>query len=176
MDDAQQPSTDWRLAREDCIRWQGSSSAEEAFTRIYIRYADPTTGEEGVVHAEKAVDEGFPLLERIVPKDAPGAPLTRREAQQLADEAVSVLGGVPIQRYWVTIEAGKLIEHRDAVRRPANQMQPRDSVSTAFLRKTVLYVSGVTTLADGELLINLADVDLDARLDMEIKLLALEQR
>jgi hypothetical protein len=53
-------------------------------------------------------------------------------------------------------------------------MQPRDSVSTSFLRRGVLYVFGVTPEDDGTVLVSLADVDLDERFDVEVRLFALE--
>jgi hypothetical protein len=167
-----QASSDWRLTNEDWLGGDGISSGDEAFTRIYIRYADPVTGEEGVVHAEKKV-ENFPLLERIVPRQPPGAPLTKAEAQQLADEAAAVLGGVPISRYWVRIEADRPLWYRDGNPRPARLIQPRDSVEISLHADEVFYVFDVTP-NDGTIVVSLADVDLDERLDVEVKLIALE--
>jgi hypothetical protein len=165
--------SDWRLTPEDCVSGDGISSGEEAFTRIYIRYEDPVTREQGVARAEKQV-EGFPLLERIVPRELPGAPLTKTEAQDLAEEAAAVLGGVPITRHWVKIEAERQLEYRDGSKRRASLIQPRDSVAISLFPDEVFSVFGVTREADGTVLVSLADVDLDERLDVEVKLIALE--
>jgi hypothetical protein len=166
-------SCDWRLTSEDCVSGEGISSGEEAFTKIYIRYADPVTGEQGVVHAEKDVDN-YPLLERIVPRQPPGAPLNKAEAQDLADEAAAVLGGIPINRYWVKIEADRPLEYRDRSKRPARLMRPRDSVATSLHPGKVFYVFAVAAETDGTVLVSLADADLDERLDVEVKLVGLE--
>ncbi|HTU79992.1 MAG TPA: hypothetical protein VMF09_14655 [Solirubrobacteraceae bacterium] len=166
-------SGDWRLTNEDLLGGEGISSGDEAFTRIYIRYADPVTGEESVVHAEKNV-ENLPLLERIVPRQPPGAPLTKADAQELADEAAAVLAGIPISRYWVRIEADRPLAYRDGNMRPARLIQPRDSVAMSLHPGEVFYVFDVTAEADGTMAVSLADVDLDERLDVEVKLIALE--
>jgi hypothetical protein len=147
-------SADWRLTNEDWLG-EGISSGDEAFTRIYIRYADPVTGEEGVVHAEKKVDN-FPLLERIVPRQPPGASLTKAEAQQLADEAAAVLAGPPISRYWARIEADRPLAYRDGNTRPARLIQPRDSVAISLHPGEVFYVFDVTSEADGTRVVSLA--------------------
>ena len=161
----------WHLRAEECLKANGIESGHEAFTRLYIRYADPISGEEGVVRADNQV-AGYPLLERIVPRTPPGVPLTKTEAQELADEAAAVLGGKPVARHWVQIASDRALICSDGRKRPAKLIEAGDRIiATLLLEQETLYVFGVTNESDGTVLVSLSDSDNhDRRLDLDLTL------
>lgn len=165
---------EWKLSTEDCLESSGFDSAEGMFTRLVIRYLDPETGEEGWVEAVK--QDGYPLTERAVPRDGPAAPLSRAEAQELADDAAAVLGGKPDRRRWVTIVADRQLDCSDGERRPASLIEAGDRIAaTLILGPESLYVFAVVNEADDALLLGLSDRgDHDRRLDLHLRLHSLD--
>lgn len=128
-----------------------------------------------MVRAENQVD-GYPLLERIVPRTPPGAPLSQAEAQELADEAGAVLGGKPVGRHWVRIAGDRPLNCSDGGKRPARLIEPGDRImATLMLQQETLYVFGITNEPEGTVLLSLSDSDDHDRLvDLDLKLNSLE--
>lgn len=112
---------DWVINRSDVIEgpegWRLSLSRDPTFTRIYIVFTDAGTGQRDPVDAE--VPSGHPMgpMERAVHAKNP---ITRTEAQALADEAVSVLGeSAMVPHAWLSLKFDTLLKHRKGTDRAA---------------------------------------------------------
>jgi hypothetical protein len=159
---------DWRIDPNDLIGSKGrATTMSETFTRISVRYTDANDGSQQEVHAD-APESGLGLTEKVI--KVPG-PMTREAAQQLAQAAL-VLGRSPIKRYWITINGSQPLQHRSGAERPARDIAEGDTVLLSLQPEDgPLHIFDVREDEDDLLRLAMADQDLSARLDTDLRLM-----
>jgi hypothetical protein len=163
---------DWTIGFEEAPEGRISTSAEGMFHKIYIPFTDRETGEQKVAEAGSSPQGSF-LMERAVHAKQP---ISEAEAQATADEAAAVLGGRPLLHAWLTLRRDQLLTHRTGSR-SADEIKEGDSIRLeGGTRERLLFVHGlVRDTAAGTIVVILGEEGHDSRLDVELKLLALER-
>lgn len=165
---------DWRIEQRNIVDFRGQTTMEEACTKAIVFYTDAHTGEKEAVeatHAAGAAKYGvWERMAKVVP------PLTRADAQQLANEMAEVLGGDPPSRFWVKVRADQELQHGDDGARRAADVKEGDSVVIFVHEHAPLLVDAITPDREsGTVLLHLADRPLGPRLELEARLLELER-
>ena len=167
---------DWHMSEDDCLEAQSHGSALGMFTRLHIRYADPTTGEEGMALGVNQPKD-YPAFDKLVPEPPkPAARLTQADAWALAEQAAAVLGGKPVDRWWLQVAPDRLLECSDGVQRPANLLADSDCVMwKTVLSKHVKRFHVIDVKAGSDAIhLSLSDrEDHDRFADLELRLISL---
>jgi hypothetical protein len=163
---------DWTISFDEAPEGRVSTSAEGMFHKIYIPFTDRETGEKKVAEAGSSPRDSF-LMERAVHAKQP---ISEAEAQALADEAVAVLGGRSVLHAWLTLRRDQVFTHRTGSR-SADEIKAGDSIRLeGGIRERLLFVHGlVRDIGSGTIVVMLGEEGHDRRLDVELKLLALER-
>jgi hypothetical protein len=163
----------WTIRADDGEERGGFSTKEAAFTEIYIVFTDAETGRQSVASA-KVPGEHTQLLQRRVPESGTAPAMKAEQAQSLAEEAASVTDGKWMRRYWVIIDADRLLKHRSGELRPAEEITPGDSLLLEPYSQ-LLYVWDVWQKDDGNIELTLGEEYEGRRFDVERRLLELER-
>jgi hypothetical protein len=166
-------AADWSIEGKDCRSWRSLTGMDGMFTRIYVVYTDSGNGTKQMAQADAGDSAAkYRLLEKMVKAQRA---MTREEADALARRAADVLGGDPVERYWATIDADRPLKHRSGAERPAREISVGDTVSSLDPH-TLLHVFDVAHDAqEGIVRLVMADQDLGARLDVELRLLLAQE-
>lgn len=169
-----QPEANWTIRLADRVEWGGLATKDGVFTVIYILFMNAKTGERNVARAE-VPGEHQGLFERRVPEKGIAPAMDADEAQALADEAASVSDGRWMRSHWVTLRSDQPLTHRSGEERPADEIDPGDSVLLEPYRE-LLYVWDRWEKEDaGAIELTLGEEQEGKRFDVERKLLELER-
>lgn len=168
--------TCWVLGRGDVVALRAVAARGGALNMVEIGFVDADTGAQRTVTATDEANRtryGTAFARHVAAR----RPLSQAEAQDIADRALSILGGRPRAKWVVTVDADRLLGQGEDEKWPAADIADFDTVDIDLVpMKAPLLIQVLgNDRAGGKIELALTDGS-DGRLEMELELMNLARR